>query len=144
VADREALRQAAVLSAMRREKMKALVAQGTAPASVDQVAIDEGERARWLAAAYRAAPMADRPRNVVGMLKDLPPAEMEAMLLADAKVDDDALRSLANARSQAVNDALVVKGIADERLFLVAPRLGGDGPGGAAAGAPTRVDLALR
>jgi hypothetical protein len=69
---------------------------------------------------------------------------MEAMLLANAKVDDEALRALANARAQAVNDALVAKGIGDDRLFLVAPRLGGDAPGGAAAGAPTRVDLALR
>jgi hypothetical protein len=144
VTDREALRQAAVQAAMRREKMKALIAQGTAPASVDQVELGADERTRWLTAAYREAPIPDRPRNVIGMLKDLPPAEMEAMLLANAKVDDEALRSLANARARAVNDALVAKGIGDDRLFLVAPRLGGDAPGGAAAGAPTRVDLALR
>jgi len=75
------------------------------------------------------------------MLKDLPPAEMEAMLLAHAKVDDEALRALANARALAVKDALVAKGIADDRLFLIAPRLGGDA---GAAGSPTRVDLALR
>jgi hypothetical protein len=34
------------------------------------------------------------------MLQDVPPAEMEAMLLADAKIDDDALRQLANRRAQ--------------------------------------------
>ena len=144
VADREALRHAAVQAAVRHEKMKALIAQGTAPASVDQLTFAEGERARWLAAAYRAAPIPDRPRNVLGMLKDLPPAEMEAMLLANAKVDDEALRSLANARALAVNDALVAKGIGDDRLFLVAPRLGSDTAGGAPARSPARVDLALR
>ena len=48
------------------------------------------------------------------MLKDVPPAEMEAMLLADAKVEDDALVLLANARAQAVKDALAETGVAGE------------------------------
>jgi hypothetical protein len=72
---------------------------------------------------------------------------MEAMLLANAKVDDEALRSLANARARAVNETLVAKGVTDDRLFLVAPRLGGEaagGAGGAAGATPARVDLALR
>jgi hypothetical protein len=149
-ADRDALRQAAVATAMRAEKMKALVAAGTAPASVDQVTIDASERVRWLTAAYREAPIPDRPRNALRMLTDVPPADMEAMLLANAKADDEALRGLANARALAVKDALVARGVADDRLFVVAPRLGGDAgaatPAGATtpAGAPTRVDLALR
>jgi hypothetical protein len=147
--DREALRRADVENALRRQKMKSLTAAGTAPASLDEVAIGADERARWLAAAYRDAPLPDRPRNVVGMLKDVPPAEMEDMLYANAKVDDDALRKLAIARSEAVKQAIAATGIGDERLFLIAPRLGGEpARGGAEAGAstasPTRVDLALR
>ena len=84
------------------------------------------------------------------MLKDVPPAEMEAMLLADAKVDDDALRQLANTRAQAVKDAIAANGVAGERLFLVAPRLGNESGGVKSDGAarrqvhPARVDLALR
>ena len=151
VADGEALRHATVEGAMRREKMKSLAAAGTAPASVDEVTIGADERTRWLTAAYREAPLPDRPRNVVGMLKDLPPAEMEAMLYASAKVDDEALRSLANARARAVKEAIVAKGVADQRLFLTAARLGGEPGGAAATGATpaasspaTRVDLALR
>ena len=71
------------------------------------------------------------------------------MLLADAKIDDDALRQLANRRAQAVKDAIVATGIQSERLFLIAPRLGNEGGGakvaaGEAPGAPARVDLALR
>ena len=113
---------------------------------------------RWLTAAYKQSSIKDRPRNVIGLLKDLPPAEMEAMLLADVKVDDDALRLLANARAQAVKDDLASKNIATERLFLTVPRLSGvdaanatgaapaDSAGSPApAGAPSsRVDLALR
>ena len=83
------------------------------------------------------------------MLKDIAPAEMEAMLLADAKIDDDALRQLANRRAQAVKDAIVATGVQGERLFLTAPRLGNEAGSvkpavGETAGAPSRVDLALR
>ena len=149
VADREALRHVAVEAALKREKTKSLAADGGAPASVDEVTLGPEERSRWLAAAYRAAPLPDRPRNALGMLKDVPPAEMEAMLLAHAQVDDESLRMLANARAQSVKDALVAKGVASERLFLVAPRLGSEPGGAPAPGAPTpaataRVDLALR
>jgi uncharacterized protein involved in outer membrane biogenesis len=143
-ADADALRKAALAKAMRTEKMKLMVADGTAPASVDQVEIGPDERNRWLTAAYRESSIPDRPRNMIGMLKDVPPAEMEAMFIANAKVDDEALRALANARARAVKDALVAKGIADERVFLIAPRLGGDPGGTAATAAHTRVDLALR
>lgn len=146
--DREAMRRASVETALKREKMKSLAAAGTAPASAEQVTIGADERVRWITAAYRESSIKDRPRNPVGMLKEIPPAEMEAMLLADAKVDDDALRLLANARAQAVKDAIAAKGVAGERLFLTAPRLGGEGAT-VAAGAPeappaARVDLALR
>ena len=148
-ADRDALRHNAVDTAMKREKMKSLVRDGNAPASLDLVTIPANERPRWLKVAYEEAPIKTRPRNVIGMLKDVPDAEMEAMLLADASVDDDAIRLLANARAQAVKDALAAKGIAGERMFLLAPRLGTERNASAATATtpgapPTRVDLALR
>jgi len=163
-ADREALRRKAVEDALRREKMKSLAARGKAPASLDEVVIGSDERVEWLTRAYRESSIADRPRNVFGLLADVPPAQMEAMLLANAKVDDDALRLLANARAQAVKDALESRSVAGERIFITAPRLGaepvarpatglqaGTGNAGATAGATqaaagpaSRVDLALR
>ena len=142
--DAEALRQSVLAKAMRTEKMKTLVAEGTAPPSVDQVEIGPGERNRWLTSAYRESSIPDRPRNMIGMLKELPPAEMEAMFVASAKVDDEALRALANKRARSVKDALVAKGIADDRLFLIAPRIDGDADGTKAGATKTRVDLALR
>ena len=148
--DREALRHGTVDIAMKREKMKSLAAAGNAPASIEQITIGAEERGKWLKAAYEAAPIKTRPRNVIGMLKDVPDAEMEAMLLAEAAVDEDAVRLLANARAQAVKDALASKGIAGERLFLLAPRLGGEQAATARTAVaspsapPTRVDLALR
>jgi uncharacterized protein involved in outer membrane biogenesis/outer membrane protein OmpA-like peptidoglycan-associated protein len=143
VTDRDALRHAAVENAMKREKMKSLVKEGAAPASIDQVAIGAEERVQWLKEAYREAPLPDRPRNVLGMLKDVPPAEMEAMLLANAKVDDEALRLLANARAQSVKNAIAATGVPAERLFVVAPRVGAGPEGASAAATLARVDLAL-
>ena len=147
--DRDALRHAALETALRGEKMKSLAASGDAPASIDQVTIGAVERNRWLTEAYRSAQLPDRPRNALGMLKDVPPAEMEAMLLAETKIDDNALRQLAHRRAQAVKDAIVATGVQDERLFLIAPRLGNEVGGvevadGETPGAPARVDLALR
>jgi uncharacterized protein involved in outer membrane biogenesis len=142
-ADREALRRAAVDGAIKRAKMKALAGEGTAPGSIDQVTIGADERGRWLKEAYRDAPLPNRPRNLLGLLKDLPPAEMEAMLYDNASVDDDALRLLANSRAQAAKDALAAKGIAGERLFLVAPRIGTDPAGSRASATLMRVDFAL-
>jgi len=135
--DREALRRAQVESALKRQKMKALADTGDAPASLDQVAIGGDERARWLAAAYRASGSDKRPRNAFGLLKDVPPDEMESLLLGEARVDDDALRELANARAQAVKDALVTRNVPGERLFIVAPKP-------LAEGTAARVELALR
>jgi hypothetical protein len=63
---------------------------------------------------------------------------MQAMLRASVKVDDDALRGLANARAQAVKAALEAGGIAGERLFIVIPRVEAAATAGGA-----RVDLAL-
>ncbi len=154
VADREALRRTAVEDALRREKMKSLAARGEAPASLDQVTIGSDERAEWLTRVYRESSLPDRPRNLFGVLETVPPARMESMLLAAAKVDDDALQRLANARAQAVKDALESRKVAGDRIFITAPQSAGQSS--ARAGTPpgatqasreapaSRVDLALR
>ncbi len=64
------------------------------------------------------APEMARPRNAVGMLKDVPPAEMEGLLLADMQVSEDAVRQLALQRSVAVRDYLAAQSVPLERLFL--------------------------
>ena len=124
------------------EKAKTLAAAGKAPAAIDDVVVGADERSRFLAAAYRAAPIDERPRNILGMLKDVPPADMEAMLLRHAKADGEALRELGGRRAQAVKDWMAGSGgIAAERLFLVARP---DGAPPKDGGSLRRVDFALR
>ncbi|WP_309677862.1 hypothetical protein, partial [Polaromonas sp.] len=54
--------------------------------------------------------------------KELPVAEMEALLLADIKVSEDAMRELALQRGVAVKDYLAGKSLPAERLFLGAAK----------------------
>ena len=107
------------------------------------LAIDAAERPELLAAVYRDADLKDKPRNVVGFAKDIPPPEMESLLLKSYGVDDEALRALANERSEIVKEWFTGKGgIAAERMFIVAPKLTADGIPD--KGAPRRVDFAIR
>ena len=141
--DREGLKRVALERAMRAQKQKALVAKGDAAPSLVALTIDAAERAELLATVYRDADLKDKPRNVIGFAKDIPPAEMESLLLASYGVDDEALRVLANQRSEIVKDWFTGKGgIASERMFIVAPKLGADGIQD--KGPPTRVDFAIR
>jgi len=141
--DRDGLRKAALDRALRAQKQKALAAEGESAPSLDAIRIDEAEYPKLLEAVYRDTDLPDKPRNVFGIAKKIPPEQMEAMLLASYKVDDEALATLANRRAQAVKEWLVREGaVAPERIFIVSPKLTGEGI--ADKGAPTRVDFAIR
>jgi hypothetical protein len=85
-------------------------------------ALPPAERTRLLTRLYKDTDIPNKPRNVVGFAKDLPPAEMEALLKTRMPVSDDAMRELALQRGLAVRDALIAKGLTSERLFLAAPK----------------------
>lgn len=88
------------------------------------------ERERLLRQLYRDTDLPDKPRNFLGIARDIPPEQMEAQLLAHLQPGDDDWRELALARAIAVRDALVAKGLPVERLFLGAPKVeAGAGPG---------------
>ena len=141
--DREALKRAALERALRVEKQKLLAAEGESAPSLETLTIDAAEHAKLLEAAYRATDLPDKPRNVFGIAKKVPPEEMEAMLLASYTVDDNALAGLANRRAQAVKEWFAHEGaVAADRVFIVAPKLGSEGVKD--PGAPTRVDFSIR
>jgi len=97
-------------------------APASAPASAP-VALAGATRSALLKALYKQTRLPDKPRNLVGMAKDLPDTEMEALLRKNVAVNDEAMRQQALARAIAVRDALVGKGISSDRLFLAAPSL---------------------
>ena len=80
-------------------------------------------RSALLKTLYKQTRLPDKPRNLVGLAKDLPDAEMEELLRKNVAVNDEAMRQQALARAIAVRDALIAKGISSDRLFLAAPSL---------------------
>jgi uncharacterized protein involved in outer membrane biogenesis len=106
------------------EKRRALTRAGTPPA--EGLTVTTEEYPALLKEVYRRADI-PKPRNVVGIAKELPQAEMEALLMAAAPVTADALRDLAVARAVAVKDYLASRQLPEDRLFLGAPVLGRQG-----------------
>ena len=139
-ADEEGLRRAWLERRLRQAKAEEA---STRSNKVDpsSVTVSDAERAEYLEEVYDDTDMDDKPRNFIGMAKSVPPEQMEAMLLAAAPVNADALRRLADARAQAVYEKLQETGPAD-RIFVVAAKLDADGidDGGPAS----RVDFALK
>lgn len=133
--DVPALRVAHLERLMRLAKAKAT---GEA---LDRVRIEPAERARWLEAAYKSADLKGKPRNLIGMQKTLPMAEMEAMLLQSSPVGQQELKALADDRAEHVKAYLSGK-VASERLLLKASKL--DASGIDDKGRTTRVGFALK
>ena len=78
------------------------------------------DRQRWLAALYRRSDM-PKPRNALGLAKDLPPDDMEALLLAQIPATSAAMHALAVQRAVAVRQALLRLKVPEDRLFQGAP-----------------------
>ena len=139
--DREGLKRATLDRALRAQK--GLASGGKSAPPLETLTIDAAEYPKLLEGVYKDTDLPDKPRNVIGIAKTIPPAEMEALLLASYRVDDEALATLANRRAQAVREWFVGKGaIPAERVFVVAPKLTADGISD--KGARTRVDFAIR
>lgn len=120
--DREALRQSLFDRKIRAQKRKDLVGKGGQVPSLDNVVVDAKEYPEYLKRAYREEKF-PKPRNFIGMVKDIPVPEMEKLMFAHLQVTDDDLRLLAQRRAQAVKDFLIAtKQVEPGRVFLVEPR----------------------
>jgi hypothetical protein len=139
-ADREGLKRAAVENQVKAQKVKETGKGATA--SLDDIKVEPGEYPKYLTAAYKDASF-PKPRNAIGIARDLPVPEMEQLMLANVQATEEDLRQLANRRAQAAKDWLVAKGgVPAERVFLVAPKVGTDGIKD--KGKTERVDFSLK
>jgi hypothetical protein len=140
-ADRDGLKHAALEHKIRLQKFNDLVKSGEPPGSVDALDVSTAEYEPLLTRVYKAEDF-PKPRNAIGLAKDLPREEMETLILTHMTVSDEDLHLLAEHRAQIVRDGLVGKAsIPAERVFLVAPKL--DAAGIKDKGKATRVDFAL-
>jgi Domain of Unknown Function (DUF748) len=141
--EHDAFQSAAIESRLvaeqRREALRAGASAAAASAAATGLAGDE--RLRLLKQVYKETEIPNKPRNVLGMQKDIPAPEMEALLKTRTTVTVEAMRELALQRGIAVRDALMAKGLPSERLFLAAPKVRVSGEGDAAW--TPRVQLTL-
>ena len=122
--DMEGLRQAWIESKIRAAKAAAVARQEAQPGRRRRVA----RRAlKYLEEVYGDTDIKDKPRNLIGIAKSIPDAQMEEMLRSVAPVGDEQLRQLADARAQAVYEKLLAHEGLAERVFIVAPQLDADG-----------------
>jgi len=121
-AEREGLQRERLQQLVRAEKRRAQ------PDSTDPVTADEYPV--LLKAAYGRANI-PKPRNLVGIAKDLTVPEMEALLMANQPATEAMAAELAAQRGHAIQSYLAAQKLPAERLFLAAPKTGSQVPKGA-------------
>jgi uncharacterized protein involved in outer membrane biogenesis len=138
--ERDAMQRAALEARIAAEQRREALRSGAA-ADAPLPVLTPPQREALVKRIYGDTRLANKPRNVIGLAKDIPLAEMEALLRSATLVTTDTARELALQRGLAVRDALVAKGLPSERLFLAAPRLRASGEDDAAWS--PRVQLTL-
>jgi hypothetical protein len=136
--DKEGVKRVAIERAMKAEKLKDLKKAGEGN-SLDEIDIAPEEYKAYLTRAYKEAKF-PKPRNVVGLQKDLPVEEMEKLMLTNLPASDDDIKTLADRRAEAVQGWLVEQGkVPPERVFLLPPKVEHDDKGKG-----SRADFSLR
>jgi hypothetical protein len=117
--DSEGYRNEMLLKKMEMEKFQTLAKQRKLPegATPEKTAIAPEEYPLYLKAVYEKEKF-PKPRNVLGLHKELPDAEMKKLILSHTVAGDMELQTLARARSEAVKTFLQKNGsLPAERLF---------------------------
>lgn len=116
--EREAWRQVKLQQTVSAEQRRRQPRNGQTASLASEVSREEYPA--LLQSVYRRSPL-PKPRNVLGLVKDLSVAEMEALLLAAITVDERDMRELAQARAEQVRAALLALKVPAGQLFSAAP-----------------------
>lgn len=113
--EREGMQRESLQQRVLAEKRRANPADTTPVAAAEYPAL--------LKEVYRRADM-PKPRNLVGLAKELTAPEMEALLLAHQSATEATATELATQRGQAIRAYLVAQNLPAERIFVAAPKAG--------------------
>ena len=120
--DREGLKQFLFQRKLKAQKLNEMVKKGSPAIPVDEVKIEPAEYGKYLKMAYKEEKF-PKPKNVIGMAKDLPNPEMEKLMLTHIEVKEGDLRTLASQRAMKVKEAIVKSGkVESERIFVLEPK----------------------
>ncbi|MFZ2267345.1 MAG: DUF748 domain-containing protein [Azonexus sp.] len=138
-ADKEGIKRVAIERAMQAEKARDTLKKSGEGVSLENIEITPAEYPVYLARAYKEAKF-PKPRNMVGLQKDLPLEEMEKLMLTNLPASEDDMKALAARRAEAVQAWLVEHGkVPVERIFLLPPKTVAD-----EKSKGNRVDFSLR
>ncbi|MBN1470476.1 MAG: hypothetical protein JW925_01745, partial [Syntrophaceae bacterium] len=118
--DKHSLKKAELDRRIKAQKIKETTKDAQQDA-IDDVKLSDQDYDKYLKQVYRAADFS-KPRNILGMQKTLPSAEMEKLMLANIEVTDSDLRQLAARRAQNVKELILQSDIAADRIFIVEPK----------------------
>ncbi|MCB5195538.1 DUF748 domain-containing protein [Deefgea salmonis] len=114
------------LQDLNKKMLKIKAAQlGEKSESIDSdtdLVISAAERDALLTQVYKNEKF-DKPTNVLGLNKSLPPAEMEKLILAHTLISNEQLQALAMRRAQQVKTALQAAGVDNARLFIAQAKI---------------------
>jgi uncharacterized protein involved in outer membrane biogenesis len=120
--DREGLKQVLFNRKVKVQKLNEMVKKNQPAVPVDEVKIDKQEYNKYLKMAYKKEKF-PKPKNIIGIAKDLPVPEMEKLMLTHIEVKESDLRTLASQRAMKVKDAILKSGqVEPERVFLLEPK----------------------
>jgi hypothetical protein len=137
IADTNGLRRASL-----DDKEKQLKRRDTKGQGGGAVTLNDADRAKYLEAVYKNEKF-NKPKNMIGFSKSLPPDEMERLILENTEIGPVELRALALQRADSVRQYLEETAkIPLDRVYLVAPKLTAEGIKD--KGAAARVDFSLK
>jgi hypothetical protein len=120
--DREGLKQYLFNRKVKAQKLNEMVKKGQTSVSVDEVKIEPNEYEKYLKMAYKEEKF-PKPKNVIGMAKDLPAPEMEKLMLTHIEIKEGDLRTLASQRAMKVKDTILKSGeVEPGRVFILEPK----------------------
>ncbi|MGC2062817.1 MAG: DUF748 domain-containing protein, partial [Thermodesulfovibrionales bacterium] len=120
--DREGLIRTTFMRKLKAQKLKDMVRKGQSAPVLDTLTIDQTEYPVYLKAAYKEEKF-PKPRNIIGIAKDLPVPEMEKLMLAHIEITENDFRQLARERALKVEEHLLKSGqVERERIFLIEPK----------------------
>jgi len=120
--DRDGLKQLLFRRKIKAQKLNEMVKKGEPTVPVDEVKIEPPEYEKYLKMAYKQEKF-PKPKNFIGMAKDIPVPEMEKLMLTNTEVKEGDLRALASQRAMKVKDVILKSGkLEPERVFILEPK----------------------
>jgi hypothetical protein len=120
--DKEGLIQYLFNKKIKVQKLNEMVKKGQPAVPVDEVKVEPSEYEKYLKLAYKEEKF-PKPRNILGMAKDLPVPEMEKLMLTHIEIKEGDLRNLASQRAMKVKDAILKPGqVEPGRIFILEPK----------------------